>query len=261
MAVADWLDALETRYQASMSSAEFLKAVRALSWRYVERRAGLARGRALDSAGKRAAFASSYAPLHFLTTRQIVRALGIGSAVDRIVDLGCGTGVTAAAWALESAPAPAIVGVDAAGWTLAEAAWTWRTLGLDGRTRRGNLVAEVERESRASRSGSTALLFGWSVNELSADARARLLDALRADRLRAMSLLVIEPLARGVAPWWPEWVRALAAPGLRDDEWHFDVPLAASLARVDEAAGFRREALGARSLWRPAPIHRQQARL
>src|SRR5688572_32288957 len=35
-----------------------------------------AKGRALDTAGKRAAFALFYAPLHFLTVRHVVSALG-----------------------------------------------------------------------------------------------------------------------------------------------------------------------------------------
>ena len=85
---------------------KFLKAVRALSARYVERRAGLADRSPLDSAGKRAAFAAYYAPLHFLTTREVVRASGAASAdsIDRILDLGCGTGAASAAWALEQSP-------------------------------------------------------------------------------------------------------------------------------------------------------------
>src|SRR4051794_34952504 len=63
--VSTWLDALDQRHLADLTSSEVARALRALSSCYVERRARLATGGALDSAGKRAAFALFYAPLHF----------------------------------------------------------------------------------------------------------------------------------------------------------------------------------------------------
>jgi hypothetical protein len=36
--------------------------------------------------------------------------------------------------------------------------------------------------------------------------------------------LVVEPLARGVTPWWGDWTRTFAIGGWAD-EWKFDVPL------------------------------------
>jgi hypothetical protein len=80
MSPADWIDTLQTRHRAALTSSEFLKAVRALSARYVERRSTLRDRSPLDSAGKRAAFAAFYAPLHFLTAREIVRAIARGPA-------------------------------------------------------------------------------------------------------------------------------------------------------------------------------------
>jgi hypothetical protein len=255
--IDDWLAALETRHRANLTSAEFLKAVRALSARYVERRAVLAKRSAVDSLGKRAAFASYYAPLHFLTTREIIRALGPPArSIRRVIDFGCGTGVASAAWALECEPVPDIRGCDVGGWAVAEAAWTWRALGLRGRARYGDMFDETSQVCRQTRQGALGFLFAWSVNELDTSARDRLLRVLVNDRPLGSSLLVIEPLARSAAPWWNEWARALAGPGLRQDEWHFDVPLPPALARIDEAAGFRREHLGARSLWRPAVMTR-----
>jgi hypothetical protein len=249
-----FLDALESRYRANLTSAEFLKAVRALSARYVERRAVLGRRSALDSLGKRAAFASYYAPLHFLTAREIVRALGPPArSIRRILDLGCGTGVGSAAWALECEPVPDIRGYDVSGWAIAEAAWTWRALGLRGRARIGDLFDETNHVCRLTRRGAIGFLFGWSVNELDTSARDRLLHVLANDRPQGSSLLVIEPIARGAAPWWDEWARALAAPNLRQDEWRFDLALPPELARIREAAGFRSEALTARTLWGPPP--------
>ncbi|MFI5178191.1 MAG: methyltransferase [Vicinamibacterales bacterium] len=243
------------RYRRDLTSAEFLKAVRALSARYVERRAHLADRSPLDSAGKRAAFAAFYAPLHFLTTCEAVRALGAATTpLDRVIDLGCGTGAASAAWALEFPRAPELVGVDSSAWAAGEARWTWRTLGLSGRSRRGDLVQAAVRAVRSSPPGRTALLLAWSVNELNRDARHRLLTTLSTDEARAVSVLILEPLARRVTPWWDEWVHALRSPVLRADEWKFDVPLPPALAEIDRAAGFRRAALGARTLWRPARL-------
>lgn len=95
-------------------------------------------------------------------------------------------------------------------------------------------------------------VFGWSVNELATSSRDQLLDILCSDAAFGSSLLVIEPLARGVAPWWDAWARALEPGGAQQNAWHFDAALPPALARVDEAAGFRRDELGARTLWRPA---------
>ena len=105
-AVQRWLAAAEPRYLADLTSAELVtRSLKALSTCYVERRAGLNRGSALSGAGKRAAFALFYAPLHFLTVREVARAL-VGEPGQRtissrqVLDLGCGTGAAGAAWAL-----------------------------------------------------------------------------------------------------------------------------------------------------------------
>ena len=104
--VASWLAALDARHLADFTPKEVARALRALSSCYVERRARLAQGGALDSAGKRAAFALFYAPLHFLVTREILRALpGALNGVREVQDVGCGTGSAGAAWALESGAA------------------------------------------------------------------------------------------------------------------------------------------------------------
>src|SRR5215216_3862077 len=127
-----WLAALEERHLARFTPGEVGRALRALSSCYVERRARLAEGVALETAGKRAAFALFYAPLHFLTTAHILRQLPAHAAVRTVVDLGCGTGSAGAAWALHSA-AGGITGYDRHPWAVDEANWTYRTLGVRGR--------------------------------------------------------------------------------------------------------------------------------
>ena len=165
-----WLDALEGRYLADLRPAEVGRALRALSSAYVERRDRLARGAALDGAGKRAAFALFYGPLHFLIVRAIVRGLGAAAPpVELIADLGCGTGVAGAAWALECAPHPGVFGIERHPWAADEARWTCRTLGLDAEVRCGDL-ARVRIPARAS-----AVVAAYTANELADDARAVLL--------------------------------------------------------------------------------------
>src|SRR5258708_33668121 len=97
-----WLEALETRHLADLTFHQVSSALRALSSTYVERRTRIREGGALDGAGKRAAFALFYGPLHYLLVREIVRELGASAgranpltSVTKgvpLVDLGCGTG-------------------------------------------------------------------------------------------------------------------------------------------------------------------------
>ena len=70
-----WLSALEARHLADLRVPEVTRALRALSSAYVERRHKVASGATLDSAGKRAAFALFYGPLHFLTVAHVIREL------------------------------------------------------------------------------------------------------------------------------------------------------------------------------------------
>jgi hypothetical protein len=243
--VDGWIAALQARHRGALTNPEFLKAVRALSARYVERRGSLLDRSPLDSAAKRAAFAAFYGPLHFLTVARIVDAIGAASgAIDVIGDLGCGTGVSSAAWALAFPAPPRIVGFDVHAWALDEAAWTWRTLRLDGRTRRADVL-------RARLVGIGAVVAGWSVNELDHAARTQLLARLMEAASEGVSVLVIEPIGHRATPWWPEWSAAVAAAGGRLDEWQFGDSLPSVLAELDEAAGFRRDTLSAKTLWLP----------
>ncbi|MGH9312933.1 MAG: hypothetical protein ACRD1S_07020, partial [Vicinamibacterales bacterium] len=135
-----WMRALGARHLADLRFAEVARALRALSSTYVERRSRLTAGAALDGAGKRAAFALFYGPLHFFTVWRILESLG-PPVVNRVVDLGCGTGAAGVAWALAAPiePRPALLGIDRHPWAAGEARWTYKTLGLRGRVEQRDL--------------------------------------------------------------------------------------------------------------------------
>jgi hypothetical protein len=245
---APWLAALQERHLANLTRQEFTRAVRALSARYVERRQQLPDRSPLDSAGKRAAFALFYAPLHFVTTQAALAHLRVRTDLRAITDLGCGTGVCGAAWALLHEARPAITGIDTNAWTLDEARWNWRTMGLQGQAVRGDLLAGATRllkqpEISLARTGVIA---GWAINELDAATRDKALDAIDALVGRGASLVILEPLARGVAPWWDDWAARLAARGVTAGDVKLDVALPPPLAGFSDAAGFRKQELGVR---------------
>lgn len=136
---AEWLAALEQRHLASLRPSEVSRALRSLSTYYVERRTKLAQGAALNTAGKRAAFALFYGPLHFLVTREIITAIERARYVAQILDLGCGSGAAGAAWAMASGRCT-INGIDKHPWTVDEANWTYRQLGITGYAGQGDIA-------------------------------------------------------------------------------------------------------------------------
>ncbi len=241
-----FLAALEARHRENLSFAEIRRALVALSSLYVERRGRLSAGKALDGAGKRAAFALYYGSLHFLLVRAVVEELGATrSAPRRILDVGCGTLVAGAAWAWGCTPKPYVVGVDKSGWVIDEARFTLKALGLRGEARRGDASSAL-----LGRRGD-AVVLAFTLNELEDTARQDLLGRLRPALASGTGLLVLEPLARRAVPWWNHWAEALATVGGRSDEWRFPVSLPGTLALLDRAAGLDHRHLTARSLWVP----------
>jgi SAM-dependent methyltransferase len=240
-----WLAALEARHLANLTRAELTRALRALSSCYVERRTKLAGGGALDSAGKRAAFALFYAPLHFLTVDRIVKALGPAArSVGSILDLGCGTGAAGAAWALAADESPAITGVDRNRWALDEASWTYRQLGVRGRT----AVADIGSFQPRTPQG-TGVLLAYAINELTQEKRDALLGRLLLAARNGARVLVVEPIARGPSDWWPEWIERFAGAATRADEWRFPIALPTLLREMAKGAGLTPKDLTARSLF------------
>jgi SAM-dependent methyltransferase len=245
--VEAWLAALDERHRADLDFKELRRGIQALSSLYVERRDRLrSAGGPLRGAGKRAAFAAFFGPLHFLTVRRVVRELGAASpAPSRILDLGCGTGAAGAAWALEAGARADVLGYDVSSWVLEEARWTYQTLGIRGRARRGDL------ERVRLPGGGGSILLAFTVNELEFAQRPPLLRRLLVSARRGSGLLVVEPISRRVAPWWRDWSDAVCDAGGRSDEWRFTETLPASIQRLDRAAGLDHGTLTARSLWIP----------
>jgi SAM-dependent methyltransferase len=237
-----WVDALQSRHRQALTFAEVRKGLQALSSLYVERRAKIAGGAALEGAGKRAAFALYYGPAHFLLVRAIVRALEATSTPLRtVLDLGCGTGAAGAAWALETGAA--VEGVDRSGWAVEEARWTLARLRLRGTAKKGDAAGAPLPAPPA------AIVSAFTVNELDPAARTRLLVTLRQAPARGVRVLIVEPLARRALTWWDEWAAAFVAAGGRQDEWRFDGALPDRVAELGRAAGLDTRTLGGRSLF------------
>ena len=239
-----WLASLEARHLANLKLAEVTRALRALSSAYVQRRHKLSAGAALDTAGKRAAFALFYGPLHLLTVARIIESIDQrGPAPTQIIDLGCGTGVAGAAWALCTGGAARVTGLDRHPWAVDESRWTYRELGLRGQAR----INDLKRLPHTP--PSSALVAAYTFNEI-ADERRRSVELhVLAAAARGSRVLIVEPISRAVSPWWEETAARATSLGGRADEWRFPADLPPLLQLLDKAAGLHHEELTARSLF------------
>ncbi len=156
-----WHAASRKRFERVLTFTEMRKSVQALSSLYVGRRANLGTPGTLEGAGKRAAFALYFAPLHFLVVHHVVRDLGFDNVpIARLWDLGCGSGPAGAAWGAAarhrredagvienggerreprvraSRRRVKVIGVDRSGFALEEAERTYRAFHLEGETLR-----------------------------------------------------------------------------------------------------------------------------
>jgi hypothetical protein len=238
----EWMSSLETRHLADLTFPEVSRALRALSSTYVERRAKLGEGAALAGAGKRAAFALFYGPLHFLLIQHIVRSTSKPHGrIGTLVDLGCGTGAAGAGWASAYAQPPEIIGIDRHPWAIEESRATYRAFGLRARSRMDDMT-------RATFPARSHVLLAFAVNELAEPARDALLLTLLAHAEGGGGVLVVEPLAGFVAPWWKGWQGAFESAGGRADEWRVAVSLPPIVQKLDRAAGLNHRELTGRSL-------------
>ena len=240
-----WIQSLEARHLADLTFSEVSRALRALSSIYIERRPRLTEGAALSGEGKRAAFALFYGPLHYLLVREIVRSLPeatIGPPLT-LVDLGCGTGASGAAWAQACSRRPRIVGIDRHPWVLGEAARTYRHFGLAARIRKDDVLSVLLPRPPA------LMLAAFTLNELQDRPRDALLQRLVERASRGDHVLIIEPLAGLVARWWNKWRDIFVKAGGEEGEWRVRAELPAIVAKLDRAAGLDHRELTGRSLW------------
>jgi SAM-dependent methyltransferase len=242
--LAQWIAALEAKHFAALTFPEVSRALRALSSTYVERRDKLADGAALSGAGKRAAFALFYGPLHYLLIAHIATQLPDATAgVQTLLDLGCGTGASGAAWAAACAKTPRLIGIDRHPWTLSEAAATYRAFGISATVRQGDIA------SAPLPKGPVSILAAFTMNELPDAARDALLTRLVSRAGAGDRVLIVEPLAGFVARWWNRWRDTVEAAGGRADEWRLRAELPPIVAKLDRAAGLNHREITGRSLW------------
>jgi hypothetical protein len=239
-----WLAALEAKHLAELTFPEVSRALRALSSTYVERREKIAEGAALSGAGKRAAFALFYGPLHYLLVAHIVDRLpGAAVNVETLVDLGCGTGASGAAWACACARPPRLLGIDRHPWAIGEAAATYRAFKIPASLRQGD-VASVTLPK-----GPASILAAFTMNEMAEADRDAVLTRLVARARQGDRVLIVEPLAGFVARWWNRWRATFEAAGGRADEWRARIELPPIVAKLDRAAGLNHREITGRSLW------------
>lgn len=241
---AEWLDDLERRHLSDLKFSEVSRALRALSSTYVERRARLGQGAALTGAGKRAAFALFYGPLHFLLVRTIVESIPCATGgFSTLVDLGCGTGAAGAGWATACDRPPDVVAFDRNPWALAEARLTYRRFGLRARAVQADVV-------RSPLPGTpAAFLAAFTLNELDDGGRDALMNRLLERGGRGNRVLVVEPVARRISPWWDRLSDRVLAAGGRVDEWRFRIDRPAIVEKLDRAAGLDHRELTGRSMF------------
>ena len=238
-----WLEELERRVLEQVTFAELARSIRALSTWYVEKRDRLGGAQVFGGAGKRAAFAAYYGPLHFFLLRKLAEELSLSDSRPlRIVDLGCGTGVAGAACALAFEPPVEIVACDANPWATKQAGWTYARLGLSARVSCTDLL-------QIPLGGvGTTIVAAFAVNELPEAHRARLLERLRHAVAHGAHALVVEPIARASVPWWDSWARTLTGSEGGSRQWRWPAVLPDWLKRLDHAAHLHHDTLTCRSL-------------
>jgi hypothetical protein len=117
-------------------------------------------------------------------------------------------------------------------------------LGVTGYAGQG----DIDRAPIRGRRGH-GILAAYAVNELSEDTRVALLPRLVEAHQQGARVLVIEPIAKRLSTWWPEWAETFTAAGGRADEWRFAMKLPERQRQLGRAAGLDPRELTARSLW------------
>ena len=189
-----WIQDLETRHLSDLRFAEVSRALRALSSTYIERRRTIHHGAALAGAGKRAAFALFYGPLHYLIVREVVQPNRRGRRAEI-----CARRSGLWDWRLGR-------GMGGQDSTIRQAVAIDRTLvGRRGNTnlpafRRDRPVAPGRYDFGCVAGMAGGIAGGVRRERVPADARDRLLQRFLERAARGDAVLVVEPVARRSRP-------------------------------------------------------------
>ena len=153
-------------------------------------------------------------------------------------------------WAA-TAGSPRVSGFDRSAWAIAEANWTYQQLRVGGRATRQDLTRVEFRPRRG-----LGILAAYAINELPDAARAAVLPRLLDAGQQGAAVLIIEPIARRLAPWWSAWESAFTAAGGRADEWRLPSTLPPRQAQLAKSAGLNPRELTARTLFMNAGASR-----
>ena len=134
-----------------------------------------------------------------------------------------------------------VFGVDRSAWVLGEARRTWSHFGIRHHTRRADHPNGTPEGARGD-----AFVLGWVVNELQPQDRDELRKRLDASIDRGARVLIVEPLARAVSPWWDSWCETLDA---RSEIIRLRIERPAWVEDLDRASGLDHSTLGARVLY------------
>ena len=159
-----WLAERTTQAEQELSFRQIRQGVQAVQSDYICRMRGKALpNKPLEGRAKRAAFATFYAALHFRTVQGWLEdePLGTLRGIQKVTDLGCGTGTVGTAVALAIEPRPLVLGLDRSTWAIEETRQTYRSFRLKGKARRCTLPGGLPRGEPGE-----LLVAGWSVNEL-----------------------------------------------------------------------------------------------
>jgi hypothetical protein len=96
-----------------------------------------------------------------------------------------------------------------------------------------------------------ALVAGYLLNELPEPSRASVVDHLVHSASAGGQVLVMEPIARAVAPWWDAVADRFAATGGRADEWRFQPDVPDLVATLGKAAGLNYREVRLRTIFVP----------
>ncbi len=96
------------------------------------------------------------------------------------------------------------------------------------------------------------IVLAFTVNEMEERSRSVLLDRLLERNDGSRAILIVEPVAKRMSPWWDAWSVRFESAGGRVDQWRFVPQLPERLSLLDKAAGLNHREMKCRTLWLPA---------